>query len=1172
MKNVGAKKASKNSSFKIVCYYGNWAVYRQGLARFTPQNINPYLCTHIIYAFGGFNNDFELKPFDKYNDIEQVIKEGCSGCSPTILIAGNYRKFIDLKKYNPRLKTMLAIGGWNEGSARFSRLVGDSDSREIFVKSAIRYLRNYGFDGLDLDWEYPTFRDGSSLDDKEGYIMLIKELRQAFNKETLNGKAEKLLLSAAVPAGQDYIDQGFDMLEISKNVDFLNLLTYDFHTSYEPTANHHSPLYQRPNLPDEDYRANLNVDWTVRYYIQLGVPAFKIIVGIPTYGRGYTLEDGVDGTLGTPVKGPGDKGPATKESGYMAYYEICRKVREEGWTVKKPYPSDVGPYAFKGDQWVGFDDEETVINKAKYIKNKHLGGAMFWSLDNDDFRGQCGTQPNPLITAVRSVLLGKATKEKKTDEVKPKKKESDNSIPSAAASSNTESTISKSSISRRSTTRFPKFQRNPKAGRTPTREATTVAEEVDEDEFELFNTPPTPPTPDPGPAFECKDSGFYQNPIDCKKYFWCLDSGPANLGLVAHAFTCPSGLFFNKRTDACDYPNRVACKVQTHKPVVTTKATIKDDPTAESTTKKSSELADLLSLIQQLGGVDGVQKFLNKEKNEEEETTTTTKKSKALKRTTTTTTTTTTTPRPKLKAIKPRRTTVQTTTLAESNENEDEDEILSTTTIRPKTTVRKRSKGTLFDDNDDDGELFTTRRSRGQLFDDEDDRPVTQKLTRNYITIHRTTTSEPGEAEEELETTTEPTTTTTKRPTIRIVHTTTNAPATTSKRLIKVLATKPSLFRSTGIRLRGSLKRKKDEEEEKPRTRKGDKEKLRSRKDEEGKEEEEKTRRTTLRRFKLTTTTEVAIQTKSQGRRLQTRKRRPQSSTKDFETTGSRVSTTIQKAPRPFIEDDLDEDVEDDEVSGTSSGVFVSTPSASKPSVEVTSEVPFYTTHFRAGDEGVSIPTLPSLPSISFPSSFALQQFSTPALRVLNTTRRLFPTTPIPVESIEYEEQDELDAKDPPDDDEEEEYNEEVLPPTPPPTFRPRTLSTHKPIIRVTSKRPIIRITTTKPTTRRTTSAFRERVTIPPTPEAVVEYLDDDDDDAEGFVSVGERGSLECEREGIFEHPIACNKFVNCVRTMSKLRPWTYTCPPGLMYDNNVGHCNWEEQVDCGDKKNGWIM
>lgn len=87
---------------------------------------------------------------------------------------GGYAKFNGLKTYNKNLKTLLAIGGWNEGSTRFSKLVDDESKRKEFVKNVIKFLRQNNFDGLDLDWEYPAFRDGSKPSDKENYASLVK--------------------------------------------------------------------------------------------------------------------------------------------------------------------------------------------------------------------------------------------------------------------------------------------------------------------------------------------------------------------------------------------------------------------------------------------------------------------------------------------------------------------------------------------------------------------------------------------------------------------------------------------------------------------------------------------------------------------------------------------------------------------------------------------------------------------------------------------------------------------------------------------------------------------------------------------------------------------------------------------------------------------------------------
>lgn len=87
----------------------------------------------------------------------------------------------------------------------------------------------------------------------------------------------------------------------------------------------------------------------------------------------------------------------------MAYYEICDKTKRNGWTVVRD-PN--GPYAYKENQWVSFDDVENIRTKANYICEKNLGGGMFWALDFDDFRGSCGCGKYPLHTALNQVIRG----------------------------------------------------------------------------------------------------------------------------------------------------------------------------------------------------------------------------------------------------------------------------------------------------------------------------------------------------------------------------------------------------------------------------------------------------------------------------------------------------------------------------------------------------------------------------------------------------------------------------------------------------------------------------------------------------------------------------------------------------------------------------------------------
>jgi chitinase len=146
----------------------------------------------------------------------------------------------------------------------------------------------------------------------------------------------------------------------------------------------------------------------VQLYLLNGASADKLVVGIPTYGRAFKLVDADQSELGSPAEGPAEAGKATREQGYLAYYEICEKIAKDDWTVDRPDPDAVGPYAWSSStrEWVGYDDEDTVARKANFVNDNQLGGIMFWSIDNDDFRGTCTGRKYPLIEAAKAALLG----------------------------------------------------------------------------------------------------------------------------------------------------------------------------------------------------------------------------------------------------------------------------------------------------------------------------------------------------------------------------------------------------------------------------------------------------------------------------------------------------------------------------------------------------------------------------------------------------------------------------------------------------------------------------------------------------------------------------------------------------------------------------------------------
>lgn len=178
---------------------------------------------------------------------------------PSLFCLGGYAKFTGLKTYNKQLKTMIAIGGWNEASSRFSPLVASSDRRQQFIKNILKFLRQNHFDGIDLDWEYPAHREGGKSRDRDNYAQFVQELRAEFEREAEKTGRTRLLLTMAVPAGIEYIDKGYDVPKLNKYLDWFNVLTYDFHSSHEPSVNHHAPLYSLEDDSEYNYDAELNI-------------------------------------------------------------------------------------------------------------------------------------------------------------------------------------------------------------------------------------------------------------------------------------------------------------------------------------------------------------------------------------------------------------------------------------------------------------------------------------------------------------------------------------------------------------------------------------------------------------------------------------------------------------------------------------------------------------------------------------------------------------------------------------------------------------------------------------------------------------------------------------------------------------------------------------------------
>lgn len=194
-------------------------------------------------------------------------------------------------------------------------------------------------------------------------------------------------MAIAAPASRFRIEDGFYPSKLNDFVDFVNVHTYDFHRDRDPVVDHHASLNARPN--DEGLNIFLNAvsllgklqcakvltqkfqDYAINFWMKNGLSSSKIILGVPFFGRTFTLQYINDTQLGAPIKGPGHEGFYTQKPGFLAYFEICDMVVNEGWYQGED--EDGSPYIVNGDQWVGYDNEKSIKKKVLSVGDARKG-------------------------------------------------------------------------------------------------------------------------------------------------------------------------------------------------------------------------------------------------------------------------------------------------------------------------------------------------------------------------------------------------------------------------------------------------------------------------------------------------------------------------------------------------------------------------------------------------------------------------------------------------------------------------------------------------------------------------------------------------------------------------------------------------------------------------------
>lgn len=317
--------------------------------------------THILYCFADIKTDSgEVFLTDAWAD-EQIHYDGDSWEEPGTNLYGNLKALYKLKQQNRHLNVLLSIGGWTY-SSRFAPVASNSQKRASFVQSAVKLVADYGLDGLDVDWEYPQNPQESG-----DYVSLLRELRQALDalaNET-GSRDHPYQLTIAAPCGMEQA-QKLQVAEMDQYLTFWNLMAYDMAGSWDSVAGHQAPLFKpAPNVAC--------VDEAVHLYRSRGVAAHKLILGMPLYGRAFENTNGP----GHPFQGVG---PGSWENGTWDYKSLPLAGAQEHYDGQIVAASCYDP---QRRVFVSYDSLQSARAKAYYIRERGLGGAMWWELSGD---------------------------------------------------------------------------------------------------------------------------------------------------------------------------------------------------------------------------------------------------------------------------------------------------------------------------------------------------------------------------------------------------------------------------------------------------------------------------------------------------------------------------------------------------------------------------------------------------------------------------------------------------------------------------------------------------------------------------------------------------------------------------------------------------------------------
>ncbi|KAM6526029.1 hypothetical protein FSOLCH5_002160 [Fusarium solani] len=353
---IDPPKCSSHSLQRVVGYYEGWSKDRI-CNKFMPEQIPLGVYTHLNYAFATIDPEtFQVR---LASSTEKDI----------------YERLTMLKERDPDLKVLIAIGGWTFNDpgpteTTFSDIARSEANQKAFIKSLVSFLSTYNFDGIDLDWEYPKAKDRSGRDeDFETFPKFLANIKSALKS---TGRDE---LSITLPASYWYL-QNFDLGKIEPHVDFFNIMSYDLHGTWDKPNKWVGPyLNAHTNLTE--IKEAMNLLWRNK------VSPDKVVLGTGFYGRAFTATSPDCLKPGCTYESGAPRQKCSNEISVMMNSEIMEVISRTNASPKLDKEAAVKILTFDNNNWVAYDDEETLKMKADFAREQCLSGLMVWAVSHD---------------------------------------------------------------------------------------------------------------------------------------------------------------------------------------------------------------------------------------------------------------------------------------------------------------------------------------------------------------------------------------------------------------------------------------------------------------------------------------------------------------------------------------------------------------------------------------------------------------------------------------------------------------------------------------------------------------------------------------------------------------------------------------------------------------------